>query len=105
MEFKLTDGDIEQLLELRWLKDKSDSVELESGYRFQYVDHVEFVEEYRWAYVNMLVLMHSATGKYYGFCYEVPSTELQEMQDDWSYIEPELVEVERVPSFVWKEVE
>lgn len=103
MKFELTENDVEALLNLRW-SNTADSVVLDSGYRFQKVDHIEFTEEYRWAYLNMLVLMHPATGRFYGFQYEVPSTELQDMQDDWSYIEPELVEVERVPTYTYKVV-
>lgn len=102
-KFDLTEDDIDKLLDLRWGK-VGDDIVISGGYRFQFMDTVEFVVEFRWAYVNMLVLMHSGSGRFYGFKYEVPSTELQDSQDEWSYIEPEIVPVERVPTYTYKEL-
>lgn len=99
----LTQDDVDRLLELVYGK-KGDHIVLSSGYRLDKMDVVEFVEERRWAYINMLVVMHHATGRFYGFYYEVPATELQDSQDEWSYITPELVPVQRVPTYTYKEV-
>lgn len=100
---ELTDDDVENLLEFVYAK-HGDQITLDSGDRLELIESVEFVEEYRWAYINMLVLQDIDTSRFYGFYYEVPSTEMQEGQDDWSYISPQLVLVDRVPTYTYKEI-
>lgn len=98
----LTQQDIQDLLDLAWAKE-GDTIELSNGYCLTLIDNEIRVEERRWAYINMLVVMHQATGMYYGFYYEVDATEMQD-NDPWSYVTPELVLLERVPTYTYREV-
>ena len=97
-EFNLTDTDIQNLLDAHYV---GNTVTLEDGTVLEYITDELFVEEFRWAYVNMSVF--EVEGELYGFKYEVPSTELQDMQDEWSYIEPELVPVHEERRIVYVE--
>lgn len=98
---ELTQDDVDLLLELSYNPPPGEQIVLSNGFRLQTIDHVEFYNDFRWAYTNLAVYMHAATGRFYGFEYEIDKTE---MGDNWSYIKPQLVLVDRIPTYTYKEI-
>lgn len=95
----MTADEVQQLLDLQYK-----SVGTWCQFRdltWELIRQVPFVEEYRWAIIRRLVLQDLQSGDVYGFDYESPSTEAQEDQDDWSYIDPEFKPMRSITRIEW----